>query len=385
MENSKVMKGRIEGIDVARALAVFGMIIINFKMVLGSEGYETLHRLINILEGKASATFVVLAGVGLALMSRSTIATRDHEKFALVREHILKRAVLLFVLGLSCLSIWPADILHFYSLYMLVAVLYLRARPRTILFSAFLLTISYPLLMTFINYENGWDFGLFTYHDFWTVHGFIRHLFYNGFHPVFPWSAYMLIGLWYGKCVLHDHRCITNTLWGSLATGSIIVVISHLLIAFLSQGNPYAIRELKEVLGTSPMPPLPIYMISGGSTALFTISACILLAKKFKHHVFIRILNKTGRLALTFYVAHIVLGMGLIDTFFPEIMGQSSLLFSFLYAIIFSILCVGFANLWLSYYEYGPLESLIVLSRSKSHTGIIKKFIHIFQPKGLGK
>ena len=36
------MKKRIIGIDVARALAVIGMIIVNFKIVLGENGNEIL-------------------------------------------------------------------------------------------------------------------------------------------------------------------------------------------------------------------------------------------------------------------------------------------------------------------------------------------------------
>ena len=67
------MNKRIIGIDVARALAVIGMIIVNFKTVFGSNGSEWLKSIVSIFDGKAAATFVVLAGVGLALMTNSAI------------------------------------------------------------------------------------------------------------------------------------------------------------------------------------------------------------------------------------------------------------------------------------------------------------------------
>lgn len=64
------MKKRIIGIDLARALAVIGMILVNFKIVFGENGIKSF---VDILEGKAAATFVVLAGFGLALMTKSAI------------------------------------------------------------------------------------------------------------------------------------------------------------------------------------------------------------------------------------------------------------------------------------------------------------------------
>lgn len=66
------MQKRIIGYDVARALAVFGMVIVNFKIVMGAEqnGPDWLVSLVGMFDGRAAATFVVLAGVGVSLTSR---------------------------------------------------------------------------------------------------------------------------------------------------------------------------------------------------------------------------------------------------------------------------------------------------------------------------
>ena len=37
-----------------------------------------------------------------------------------------------------------------------------------------------------------------SYAGFWTPWGMIRHLFFNSFHPVFPWTAFLLAGMWLG-------------------------------------------------------------------------------------------------------------------------------------------------------------------------------------------
>ena len=70
---------RIEGYDVARALAVFGMVLVNYKSTMGSEylGPEKLVGILSFLDGRAAALFVVLAGIGISLLTRQARETGD--------------------------------------------------------------------------------------------------------------------------------------------------------------------------------------------------------------------------------------------------------------------------------------------------------------------
>jgi uncharacterized membrane protein YeiB len=205
------MKDRIIGIDVARALAIFGMILVNFKIVLGEKGWNWVASFAHIFDGKAAATFVVLAGVGLALMTNSALQKNDVTKLKTLRIKIAKRALLLFLIGLSYIAIWPADILHFYGVYMVFILLLLKSSSRTLLFVTFLLIVTYPFLLGFWEYEDGWNFKTLAYPDFWTLEGFIRNLFFNGFHPVIPWAAFMLFGFWFGKQDLNNVHFIKKS------------------------------------------------------------------------------------------------------------------------------------------------------------------------------
>ena len=350
------MKKRIIGIDVARALAVIGMIIVNFKIVLGENGNEILKGFANLFEGKAAATFVVLAGVGIALMSKSALKDNDVEKLRKIKIGISKRAIFLFVIGLSYIPIWPADILHFYGIYMLITLLLVKSAGRTILISAFLLIFLYPFITMFLKYETGWDFVTLEYQDFWSLSGFFRNLLYNGFHPVIPWTAFMLVGLWFGKKNIKDNQVVKKSLWISLAVFVATQLLSRVAIELLSKGSPVIKNELLQIIGTSPMPPLPTYMLSGASLAIFTISGCILLSNKYKEYKIIDALHKTGQLALTFYVAHVILGMGVVEAIHPEKMGKYSIGFSLSYALVFSLMCVLFAVSWRKRKAMGPLE-----------------------------
>lgn len=350
------MKNRIIGIDVARALAVIGMIIVNFKIVLGENGLSWVKSFASAFDGKAAATFVVLAGVGLALMTNSALKNKDSQKLKNARIKIAKRALFLFIFGLSYLVIWPADILHFYGIYMLVILLLLTSNEKTILISAISLILLYPLLLGFWNYETGWNFDKLEYLDFWTINGFIRNLFFNGFHPVIPWTTFMLFGFWFGKQGLNSDRFIKKAFWVSSIAFVAIQILSHLSILLLSEGNEQTASELLQIIGTNPMPPLPIYMFNGLAISISIISSCIIIGKRFSTNKVLLALNQTGQLALTFYVAHVILGMGIIEAINPEKLGNYPIEFSVGYALVFSLLCVLFANFWLKTRENGPVE-----------------------------
>jgi uncharacterized protein len=350
------MNKRIIGIDVARALAVIGMIIVNFKVVFGENGLSWVKSFASVFDGKAAATFVVLAGVGLALMTNSAIKNNDKVKLKVARSRILKRALFLFIVGISYIAIWPADILHFYGIYMAITILFLTSKGKTLIIAAITLILAFPILMIFWNYETGWNFSTLDYQGFWTVKGFMSNLFFNGFHPVIPWAAFMLFGYWFGKQDLHNDKFIKKIFWISSIIFISIHALSYLSISFLSEGNQETALELTEILGTNPMPPLPIYMFNGISIAFAIISACIIVAKRFENNKIIDALNKTGQLALTFYVAHVIIGMGIIEAINPAKMGNYSVEFSVVYALVFSLLCILFAVIWRKYKTSGPLE-----------------------------
>ncbi|MBK07782.1 MAG: hypothetical protein CL920_03335 [Deltaproteobacteria bacterium] len=350
---------RLVGLDVARAFAVLGMVIVNFKIVLGQEGPAFLKMCMKFFEGKAAATFVVLAGIGLAFMTRRSLAEQDQSAMSLQRVRIAKRALFLFVVGLSFVWIWPADILHFYSLYMLLSMLLLFRSSRVLLAASALCIFSFPALLLFLNYESGWDFSTLTYHGFWTPKGFLMHLFFNGFHPVFPWTAYMLFGLWLGRQALDDDRFLKKAMVFSGLAFVLVHVLSMSLVWGLSGGEPKQMKLLNELLGTGAMPPMPLYMLNGLSIATFVVTACVYISKQLGENALIAAFAKTGRLALSFYMAHILLGMGLIEILFGPKLGGFSLVFSTMYSLFFCAVCVLFANVWLRHYEVGPVEWLM--------------------------
>jgi uncharacterized membrane protein YeiB len=65
----------------------------------------------------------------------------------------------------------------------------------------------------------------------------------------------------------------------------------------------------------------------------------------------------TGQLALTLYVAHVVVGMGVLDV--VGRLENQTLPFVLLSAAIFCALAMLFATLWRTKFMHGPLEAVM--------------------------
>jgi len=309
----------------------------------------------SLLEGRAAAIFVILAGVGISLLTKKARESNDVLKVKSHRISLFKRSILLIVIGLAYSPIWPADILHFYGLYIIIGTILLTASNRTLLTFSGILIAGFVLLLGFVDYELGWNWKTYEYLDFWTIEGMVRHMFYNGFHPVFPWAAFLLIGMWLGRQNVFDKAVRNRLLIGSLILWVGIESISHILISYFS-ANPdgLSIEEIYYIFGTKPMPPMPFYILSATGSAITFIMICVTISLKYNESKILKPLIYTGQLALTFYVAHVIVGMGFLEAIGK--LENQTINFALLSAMIFNILCIVFAYYWKRKYAVGPLE-----------------------------
>ncbi len=354
MENKKP---RIIGLNVARGLAVCGMIIVNFSLVFGSEGPEWIQAISNFFKGKAAASFVCLAGVGLGLLVSSAEGNPLRE--AAVKKRVFKRALILLILGLTYYSIWPADILHYYGVYMLIALAFLFQPAAYSLRFGGLLIVLFPILLFNFDYTEGWNWETLDYLDFWSLEGFFRNLFFNGFHPFIPWMAFLLIGMWLGRQDLYDETFILALFQRGLALFITIQVLSPFAVSKAIEVMGFSPESAEYVFGTGSMPPNPMYMLNGIGFAFTLISGSIWWAWKRKESRVIKALDRTGRFALSLYIIHVILGMTLPLFFTEKEYGEFSIYFSLAYSLLFSVFGVFLAMLWLSKAKHGPFEWLL--------------------------
>lgn len=350
---------RIIGLDIARAFAIVGMVLVNFKVTMSAEssGPQWLRSIAAVFDGRAAATFVVLAGIGASLGSRRQRESGSPAEQRAAQWTLAKRALFLFVVGWAFYPIWPADILHYYGIYLAIgAIVLFASNQRLLTLAAAAVGVSFLFIITFDPFKN-WDLDDYSYRGITTVDGFLRNLFVDGFHPVLPWVAFYLFGMWLGRTNLR------NAVWRrTLAIRAAIVVGVTETAAWVVLGAKGSnLDDLDDeswrwLFSVEPIPPLPLYLAAGAGTAVLVIIGSIWIGDHLSARV-TEPLVSTGQLALTTYVAHVLVGMGILEAM--DRLEDQTLAWAVSTSIAFSILAIIYSWLWRRRFSRGPLEALM--------------------------
>ncbi len=192
---------RDDGIDVMRAIAILGMFLIHAVLVLAVAYPRSgpLAFVMWVCDGRAAATFVTLAGFGVARLAGKYPA-------ALADVTLRKRALILWIMGVLNLIIWPGDIRRVYGVALLLAPMMLRWSARTRVLVSIALMVLFSIGMVLLDWTRHWNLQTLTYTGVWSVEGFVRNLFFDGFRPVVPWLAFFLLDTVLAELNLHDVR-----------------------------------------------------------------------------------------------------------------------------------------------------------------------------------
>ncbi|WP_159770500.1 DUF418 domain-containing protein [Streptomyces sp. HM190] len=197
-----VSTARLVGVDLARALAVFGMFAVHvgpFPTPGGGVGDWFLE----LASGRASALFATLAGFSLTLIAgrpepRTGAAGRR------ARARIVIRAVILLVVGtaLAMTDFGGAGILNFYAVYFLLALPLLRLRARTLALIAVALAFVTPQLAYVLR-------ALLTESLVTTIDGYdpiarlsgvgVLDFLLTGLYPAITWMTFVVTGMALGR------------------------------------------------------------------------------------------------------------------------------------------------------------------------------------------
>jgi len=353
---------RITGFDVARAVAIAGMVVVNFKVVMFAEqrGSGWLQTATGLLEGRAAATFVVLAGVGVALMTARARAEGDLQALERSRSLLMRRAGFLLVVGYLFVLIWPADILHYYAFYIGIGALLLGATNRALWLWSLLAAALFTGLYTFAGYWDQLDAVYLTYDGFWTPVGLVRNLLFNGWHPVLPWVGFYLGGMWLGRQDVRDG----GTRWRIIGAAATMAAAAEVVASFFEPivfdivakgpSSLGVVADNSALLAAEPLPPGPIYLLAAGGTAVVVILLCVEAGLRWPGNRAIRWAAATGELALTVYFAHVLLGMGTLEAIGR--LDSQTLGFSVGAAAVFMVAAVGFSVVWRRSHRRGPVE-----------------------------
>jgi uncharacterized membrane protein len=317
--------GRISGLDVARAIALFGMFAahIGNDGTHGYAGWEWLY----VVHGRSAALFALLAGVSIALMmTRSSAANPIRH----TRVRVAMRGAMLIVLGwvLSLLQT-PVDIIldNLGVMFLLSLVAFRWTAPALLGAGAALLAFGRAIVLPLTEHLPPWLYDLPVVHELWSEH-----------YPALIWVGYVLIGMGLGKLAPWRGRAL-----GWLAA-------SGVLLAVVAYGVGLSLWMTRYIEWANPQPHSYTAFENLGNVgvACVVIAASCCLAGLLPRVTWP--LAATGSMTLTLYSAQVVM-IALVG---PSIVYQPSNV-AWVSLCLVSLL---FACVWRWRVGQGPLENV---------------------------
>ncbi|WP_128376872.1 DUF418 domain-containing protein [Streptomyces cavernae] len=361
--------GRLVGLDLARGLAVFGMYAVHVGPAPSQDG--VIGFLMELVQGRSSALFAVLAGFAVALITgRRTPKTGMAGRQAVAK--VVIRAVILLALGtaLTMTGTPVVPILAFYGLFfLLVLPLYrLGAKPLALIAAGWALVG--PQLLYLLKPVVGGRVFL----SYGQADGPVS-LFFTGGYPALTWVPFVIAGMAVARCDL-----TATAVRIRLALIGVALAVTGYggswLAVRLVPGAAEAVRKAEEgsgmssvssvspdsigifgdtpagMLASAPHSEATLSIVGNTGVAILVITACLAAMDAFPR---LRRLATpviaVGSMSLTAYVYHIV-AIWLLDT--------EALTVSPLYVLLGFIASVTvLATLWSRFFQRGPLEWLM--------------------------
>lgn len=304
------LKSRTPGPDVVRAVAMAGVVMMNFHGYLiirgGEQGDGLLDDFFDPWTGPLStrfaATFVLTAGVGVTLMTRSSIG--DRAATTAMRWRLARRGLLLYSGGLLFDFVWRGTILPFYgAMFVLASVLFTLA-TRWILAIGAVAALAGWLIRWWL-YERSLDgpsTAWLTSPSARSPRGLVFDVFVNGTHPLLPWLMFFCTGIALGR-ILDRHWWRAAAILGGFGLYSVAAIATA-----VGSGERGII-----LLSDDPFDRGIVYVASALGTALLAFGSISWLADRFERTEAIDVLRRAGQLSLTIYLGHALLFNVLAD------------------------------------------------------------------------
>lgn len=323
---------RIVGVDTARGIAVLGMVTAHVGVADPERDFPP-GGWSQLADGRPSALFVLLAGVGLALLSGGDRPV-DGTRLVQARLRILVRAVLLVVLGaaLVLLGTPVVVILVVYAALFAAGVAVLRWPRWALVVAAVVVALLGPLLRLLlvghVPVVDARPLDLFS-------------VLLGSYYPAVVWIAYVLAGLAVGRSDLRAGR----THAALAGWGAALVVVGH--------GGAWAARlalgRVTDLTTAEPHSSTSFEVAGNTGTCLLVLAVCLAVGVRWPRAL--APVSATGALALTAYTGQLLVIAVLGDdvVWQPSVGGW----------LAFLLVTVALCWLWHAMLGRGPLELLL--------------------------
>jgi uncharacterized membrane protein YeiB len=337
-----------------RAVALIGVVVMNFHGYLilrgGHPGDGTLQRFFDPWTGplatRFAATFVLVAGVGVTLLTRGTVGRPDRVRAR--RWTLVRRGLTLYGAGLLFDMIWPGTILPYYGAMFVIAAALFTMRTRWIVAVGAVAALSgaaiawWGLERELDGRAARWLFAPGSR----SPRAQLFDVFVNGTHPLLPWLALFCAGIVLG-------RVLSTDWWRVVAIGGGVTLFG--LAAMVSSSAGTGVRAAT-LASTDPFDRGLAYTASALGTALVAFAVLSWLAERFAGSTPIELLRHAGAMSLTLYVAHGLVFNLVVDWFgWVDPAGLGTAL---TFAAVYWIVAIALAAWWHRRHGIGPAEWL---------------------------
>ncbi len=334
---------RLQGVDLARGLAVLGMLAAHLLDIEPFDGSRP-ETWIDLANGRSSILFATLAGVSIALV---TGGPRPVAGPALRTAHsrLAVRAVLLWLIGIALIAtgVPVYVILPAYAILFLLAVPLVTLGARTLWVLAAILGLGMPWVQPFLDSAPLWQ----------TDAGHDLALLLGWHYPVTVWIAFLVAGMAAGRSGLRARRTQLTLLVG----GAAAALIGYGLDAAASTFGLPGGALFAAVWTAAPHSSGLLEVVGSGGLALATLAVCLLVCRTPLTRLVLP-LRAVGSMPLTAYVGQLVAWAIAAAV----LLGDTGDLFGFRGLEPFwpfVAATVALCTVWALVRGRGPLESLI--------------------------
>lgn len=212
---------RIMGIDIARALAVIGMIGAHVGTTPDLVWTDPA-TWAGVVHGRSSVLFAIVAGISVAIVTGRT-ALLPPEQIPAARLRLVGRGAAVFVIGLvlELLNTSIAVILAIYGLLFIVATAFLHWSAKKLFVVGGILALFGPPLMALLHALSAEAWG--------SALGTVVY----GTYPITVWIAYLLIGMGVGRLRIDTAKVAA----GVLGAGIVLAVTGYGIAALVDEGD----------------------------------------------------------------------------------------------------------------------------------------------------
>ena len=353
-------------IDVARAVAMIGVVIFNYHAGLnGTTAWDPLYpsqweRLFNpgtgVLTTRFAAVFVLVAGVGVSLLTRTSRTSDDPMQLRQNRLRLLRRGVLLYSFGYVLQWIWPGTILFYYGALFILAALVFSISTQRILAIGCAAAIA-AAAIAWWRMEQSFDGNLTAWLDPASVdspRNLMIRTFVSYTHPLFPWLLFFAAGIVLGR---HIQQVAEFRQRLMLWSGGVLAA-TYLTNTFFAPEITITNHErlIATVLSTQPFDRGLLYSIGTLASSLLALCILSLIVDSLGNNSAVDVLARAGQMSLSIYLAHILFFNLIVHNL--RLVGATGLDTSLGLALVFYAVAIPMSALWRKYIGRGPAEIL---------------------------